>query len=106
MAKFGGNWPDENGMAKTWNVPKYNVDFSRAAAPAIGELSAGIDDDTISVGNARLSSPEFMPSSNWKPFNSSASTTEYNFQLKHNEVQSLRQDKLKITENISKNNEH
>lgn len=76
VAKFGGNWPGENGMANTWKVPKYNVDFSRAAEAAIGELLGAIDDE-ISAGKARPSPPPpWLDSSvNWKLLKSSANTT-------------------------------
>lgn len=77
VAKFGGNWPGENGMAKTWNVPMYKVDFSRAAAAAIGDRSGGIDEDAISTGRACPSSNAgFDPSVICKPLKSSANAMD------------------------------
>lgn len=71
VAKFGGDWPGANGIAKTWNVPKYNVDFWRAAAAAIGELAVVIAAGS-SVGKA--SSPGLDASFTGKLLKSSANT--------------------------------
>lgn len=45
VAKFGGTWPGDIGIAKTWNVPKYNVDLSRATGARSVDIADGISVD-------------------------------------------------------------
>lgn len=68
--------PGENGIASTWNVPKYNVDLAAFAPTGANSLFEGDDGEGIvCVGNPRPTSDgEFVASVISSGSNSSAIT--------------------------------